>query len=488
MFLWKNSLYKHILFNIIFLLSNCQVKIPLTFFPIYNINLTSPSNIFEYYIEQRIYANLEIGEPKQIIQIPLNFDSNDFYIVDDDVFSNDSQKFSNFKFYDSDSSKDHNIIDEDYKNGDYFDLATYDNDTFYFNNKKNVLEFYSPIVYDYCDSGGIGMQLLPQSDINDATIDEKRTFFGKLKQIGVANDYYWSIFYNSKEYKKQDEGFLLLGCLPHEIKDTDLGYYKKGSFKEKNKGTFYMPFSNPPIKNILEIDSIYSYEGNNINKNIEDFPSGNTDYKKYLLDYSLGGIKIPKNLQIFYHRVFEEYIIKGECFNDTFKKKSYIFYYCKNNKTIINKIKNVFPGLNLRSQDLRYNFTLEAKDLFIEEKNLIFCLIYFSTSSYDKQFIMGKPFLKKYQFALNYKMQNIIFYRDDERGGGDLGNKISIQVFVVVLIGTIVLVLLISYIIFKFYLYERFFRKKRANELDDGDYYYPQKEENENEKASLTVN
>ena len=75
-----------------------------------------------------------------------------------------------------------------------------------------------------------------------------------------------------------------------------------------------------------------------------------------------------------------------------------------------------------------------------------------------------------------------------KRAGGALGNKISIQVFVVVLIGTIVLVLLISYIIFKFYLYERFFRKKRANELDDGDYYYPQKEENENEKASLTVN
>ena len=200
-------MYKHILFNIIFLLSNCQVKIPLTFFPIYNINLTSPSNIFEYYIEQRIYANLEIGEPKQIIQIPLKFDSNDFYIVDDDFFLNDSQKFSNFKFYDSDSSKDHNIIDEDYKNGDYFDLATYDNDTFYFNNKKNVLEFYSPIVYDYCDSWGVGMQLLPSSDINDATIDEKITFFGKLKQIGVANDIIGAYFIIQKNIKNKMKDF-----------------------------------------------------------------------------------------------------------------------------------------------------------------------------------------------------------------------------------------------------------------------------------------
>ena len=120
MFLWKNSLHKHILFNIIFLLSNCQVKIPLTFFPLYNINFTTPSNIFQYYIEQIINANLEIGEPKQIIQIPLKFDSNDFYIVDDDFFLNDSQKFSNFKFYNSDNSKDHYIIDEDYKNCDYF--------------------------------------------------------------------------------------------------------------------------------------------------------------------------------------------------------------------------------------------------------------------------------------------------------------------------------------------------------------------------------
>ncbi len=51
------------------------------------------------------------------------------------------------------------------------------------------------------------MQLLASSDINDATIDEKITFFGKLKQIGVVNDIIGAYFIIQKNIKNKMKDF-----------------------------------------------------------------------------------------------------------------------------------------------------------------------------------------------------------------------------------------------------------------------------------------
>ena len=60
----------------------------------------------------------------------------------------------------------------------------------------------------------------------------EKSFFYMMKNINMADSYDWSIFFNSKSYQKEEEGFLLLGCLPHET-NSDLGYYKSGTFNEK---------------------------------------------------------------------------------------------------------------------------------------------------------------------------------------------------------------------------------------------------------------
>ena len=523
----KISLKQYFLINIVLLLYNSQIKIPLTFFPVYSINFTTPANIIQYYIEQRAYANFEIGSPKQTVQIPLKFDSNDFYIIDNDILHNDTTRFSGFKLYDSSKSSNYMIIEEDFRNGYDFDLAQYAMDTFYFNNKSYSVEFYSPLDYDYCDSGGIGMQLNPPSNIYNATPNKERTFIEKLKKRELAKEYSWSIFYNTKENTKQDEGFLLIGCLPHEINDNDLGYYKKGTFKENNTRRINLPYSGGLADNILEIDLIYGYEGNNKSKKIEDFSSGISKYKRFYLDYNSGGIKVPKNLQSYYQRVFEEYILKGECFSDTFNGKNNLFYYCKNDKNIINEIKSVFPGINLNSRDLEYNFTIEADDLFIEEKDFVFCLVYFST--YYNQFSLGKPFLKKYQFTINLDQKTLTHYNiseeenqeeeyqeeenqeeenqeeenqeeenqeeyeeedqnkeeeeeeqeEEEENNNGEGNKydkdnknnLSLGVILGITFGGIVFILLIAFIIYKFYLKERTSRTINENIMNNKNDY-----------------
>ena len=466
-----------------FFLYNCQLKIPFKYFPVYNYNYSSPSQIMESIIQQKLYANIEIGTPKKTIQIPLFFNSNDFYISDCPKKEFESGTFSDLKFYNqSDSTTNEDLDDyEDYYayNGELFEVATYHKDRFYFNNNNYELEFYIPTTYKEVNSGGIGMLLLPYSEFTDSTPNIEKSFFGKLKKKKLINQYYWSIFFNSREYKKEEEGFILLGILPHEI-DGDLGLYQKGYFNEKYIKTVNMADIRPYIKNTFEMDMIYAYEGNNKNKVIVDFPSGNNDYRKVELDYHSGGVKAPANLRQYYHRVFEKYFANGECFNDTLKRNSYTFYYCKNNKDTISKIKSVFPGVNLLSRDLTYNFTLEADDLFVEEKDYVFCLLYFSSSSSDKIWLMGKPFLRKYLFIINYEQKYFSFYYDTDKNKEDKGNNgISPTVLWIVVCVTVVLVSIICFLVFRFYLYEKLFRKKRANELDE-DFEYTAKGDNYN--------
>ena len=478
MFNKENFLKNAFLLNILFLLYNSIVKIPLNFYPIDKINFSDPSGIMEYYVDQLAYANFEIGSERQKVQIPLKFDTNDFYLVDNSSFAYDPKKFSGYKMYDSSISESHEIIDEDLTYGDAFEIGTYHRDDFYFNNKKYPLEFYLTLSYSYSDSGGIGMQLYPSNDIPDSSRDIKMTFLEKLKVAKLSTKNIWTIFYNTKNNILEDEGFILIGAFPDEL-NSDLGYYKKEYFYNVIKNV-NMPLSQNQFIFGFEIDSIIGYKGNT-NQIIEDFPYGTISFKNIQLNYNSGGIYLPKNIQKFYTTIFEEYI-NSTCFQGKFNGFTNYFYYCKNDKKVINKIKESFPRIILKSNDFAFNFTLEADDVFVEHNDYVICLIYFTTTS-DNVFKFGKPFLKKYLFTFNYDSKNVYFYlpgesgkENDKQNGKKKDNKVSIVILIIAIIATVIVVSVICYLIFKFFLYERFFRKKRANELEDADYEYTTQE------------
>ena len=56
------------------------IIIPLDFIPVFKFNETNSSHIMRNVVYTKAYSNIEIGMPKQMIQIPLDFESNDFYI------------------------------------------------------------------------------------------------------------------------------------------------------------------------------------------------------------------------------------------------------------------------------------------------------------------------------------------------------------------------------------------------------------------------
>ena len=480
------------LLNIIIFFSNCQLKIPLKYFPYYKYNDSTPSTIFLGLVKQQLYANIDIGTPKRTIQIPLAFDSNDFYIADSPKKEYPSDRFNDLMFYNSTSSSSYegDEDDEHYYSfqGELFDSATYQRDKFYFNNKEYTIGFYVPLKYREVDSGGIGMLLLPYTDSTDSTPDRTRTFYENLRKLGLVKQYYWSIFYNSQKATREEEGFLLLGALPHEM-DSDLAYYKQGYFNEKYKKNVNIADLGQSIKISFDTDSLYAYEGTNKNKKIEDF---SPKIKRIELDYHSGGVIAPGSLKDYYHRFFEAYILKGECFNETTVRKSITFYYCKNNKETISKIKSSFPGINFISNDLNYSYTLDSEDLFIEEKGYVFCLLYFSSSStsYPSRWMMGKPFLRKYPFTVNIDEKYLSFYSDTDQNkspSNDDGNQskgISVTSLWIIVCCTVVIISILSFLIFRFFLYEKYFKKKRANELED-DYDYTAKND---KKDNLNIN
>ena len=482
------------LLHLLYYILNCQLTIPLTYFPFYKYNSSTPSTIMNNIVIQRLYANIDIGTPRKTIQIPIVFNSNDFFIGDDPKKIYPENRFSDLKFYKSDSTTLEQVEDDSsgeyYSyNGDIFEAGTYNRDNFYFNNQIYGIEFYLPLVYREVNSGGIGFQLYPINELIDSTQDIRRTFFEKLKKKKLINNYFWTVFYISKENQKEGEATLLLGCLPEEF-DGDLGYYKKGTFLEENRKTINIPIRSIPIENKFDMDEIYAYEGVDNSKLIDDFPNGNNEYKKVELDYHYGGVKVPNKLQEYYHRVFEVYFSSENCLNDTFN--GYTFYYCKKNEEILSKIKKVFPRIIFRSFDLTSNFTLDYNDLFMEESNYVFCLLYFSSTT-DRIWKLGKPFLKKYHFTFNYNEKYISFYlntddngknngnseqNEGEKNEGDKNGGVSYVALVIIIIGTIILVLVVCFLVFKFFLYDKFFRKKRTNELDDNDFEYISKEDN----------
>lgn len=479
------SLKNYFIFNILFLLSNCIVKIPLNYYPIDNKNFSDPSGIFEYYVDQMAYANFEIGSKRQKVQIPLRFDTNEFYIVDNSSFIYDPKKFSGFKMYNLSNSETYDIIDEEMSYGECFQMAYYYKDDFYFNNKAYSLNFYLTLSYDGHDSGGIGMQLNPYSNMYE--FSKGKAFLDELNKVELKKKNIWTIFYNSKKNILEDEGFILIGGFPEEL-NSSLGYYKKDFFK-KEKNSINMLISKLSSYERFdfgfEIDAIYGYKGNK-DQIIDDFLNGNINYKIVHLNYNSGGISLPNALNKYYTDVFEKYLNIKQCFQGRYNGYSNYFYYCKKDKKIIKEIKNSFPRIILKSNDLTFNFTLEAEDVLIEQNNYVICLIYFSTTTGDNSFKFGKPFLKKYLFSFNYENKEVYFYKPEEKEKEN-DNGITIVLLIIIIITVIIVVSVISFFLFKFILYEKIFKKKRAEELNDDDYDYTSKENMGNDALNINT-
>ena len=449
---------KYKLFSLFFSFIQCFLIIPLKYLPIYKINNSTHSDIYNSIINTKLYAKIELGIPKQNIEIPLDFESNDFYISDINFKNNDSKVELNpdIKYYDSYKSISLFPLEDIYLDGNNFYLGEYSKDIFYFNDTKYELEFYLPIKLKKIESGGIGLLL------NTLSYNSDRTFLKRIKEKGLIEDYYLSIIYNN------DNISLIIGKLPHELNDiTNINDFNIDNLKYTNA-----EIQNGIVKNIFHIDDIII----NQNNKIYTFE----EIEKIELDYHLGGIELPIILLPIYDNFFGENIYKQKCFKEELDiPKKISFFFCKNDNIIKNIIYQDFPNIEFYNKELNTNFSLDLNDLIYIKNNYIYFLLFFdySNKTNNHEIVMGKPFLKKYQFSFAPD-KKLLFYYDKSQKKMKIdeiiiNNDKNIFVIIIAVIIAFITIFILFFMFLKFY-FSRYRKKtKKAYELEDEYIYDP---------------
>ena len=110
------------------------------------------------------------------------------------------------------------------------------------------------------------------------------------------------------------------------------------------------------------------------------------------------------------------------------------------------------------------------------KNNYVYFLFFFdkSDSMDNKKIIMGKPFLKKYQFSFEPNNKLIYFYsqfntKQDNIKPNDSNNYI----YILIVLCSFLFVSLIFFLFFKFYFIKLMNRTKKAYELEDEYDYIP---------------
>ena len=310
-------------------------------------------------------------------------------------------------------------------------------------------------------------------------------FFEQLKKLNFTNNYYWSFNYSSL-----DKGNIIIGILPHEY-----------NFSQKfNKSNFVEIYTNSMdgfLQWGLGLDDIYFNINNKKIKVGGEIDEGNFDFDK--------GIIVGSNtyreeiIKYFFQDLFDKNICKEEIYTANI---NYSMIIC--DKNFEDKISN-FPNLHLYNRDLKTEFELNYSDLFILVNNKYYFFVVFRRGKIietNKTWILGIPFLKKFNFVMNSDKKTIGYYvinqidqnddddnnnknNEDENGKKNNGwnifrDGISWRTIIEILVGIILIGIAVFFAV-KLYCNKK---KKKPYELQDDDYdYFDNKHDNNNNKA-----
>ena len=461
---------------LIFLISSiyCFVKIPVKYYPYKVFNETNPSNIMHNIVIKNLYASIELGSPKQKIQIPISFETNDFYISKSYTKINDNKnELLNLKYFDEESSNSITYLDESnvYYGVNFF-LGTKTKDLFYFGNKKLETEFYLAEHLEEALPGELGLQLNPVTDLNTAFNSIEKSFLKIIKNNGLTNNYVYTIlFEDNKNLKDKDiDGYLYIGDYLHDINEN----YDYNTLTSINA---YI-FQNVVLPE-FEMTKLVIYKNNNPNDILNEIQL-NRNYLRVKLDYNFCGIQGSEIIRPY----LEENLFTKEnnCHKDFYSYQGkFYFYYCDNNPSIIRKIKNNFPTLKFFHQDFNYDFIIKGDDLFIEKDGHVYCLMVFDDFK-KYSWRLGKPFLNNYKFMLDEEAKKILFYsvKDEVNVRGMEKNSLVVLIIFLVIIFSFLGFILARKI------YRTHIRKPRNILDDDFEYNTPEKKYNKRSNIEMS--
>ena len=458
------------------------------------IKNTSDKNLVNTISRNLVYINLNIGQNAQTISTFIEMTTTDLTIKDMAIKGrNKIGQIRNMNFtyrdnyllksifrnvyYDSKISESYTFINECfYRIKDFLSIKNLcGNETIFFRQKNNINDKENIKTIDLY----MRFQEMEEFDHRPAIIGFSyyNNFISELKEKHEINSYDFSFKYTNT---KEESGELIMGDLPH-IYDSD--NYKEENLRSANiiKGPTVYWGINFDIylssKYKTKKDFILSVEEDGFFYIEEFFITGSQKYFTY----------IEEN---FFQKYIDKRICSKSFYNKAYYTESFFYFMC--NIEDENKRKEFFdefPDLIFSQRDMDYKFRLTAEDLFTiipDGKRILFNVDFVYNRN---KWILGKPFLKKYQLIFNSDSNTISYYinpnnkiiNKEEGNKGGNGLKIFLIIFFVILA-------FIVGIVFGRALCIKYNRKLRANELEDNFSYIVNDRIKENENEATDIN
>ena len=444
--------HKYFFLSLIFLI-NCAYKDNkyLIFNFRTNINLAevNDENYMLKKADQKIYVDLDIGEPAQ--KIPMTISTWQFptYIISKDVTDNIKVKFDYEKS--NTYTKAYDFLIEKIPKYD-FSKGFYSKDTLGLN--PALKDFYFMLatengIFSKNISGEIGLaKKNPEKDY-PYNYPGMTNFIQQLLDNNLIDKKFLGIIYDT-EY----EGKLIFG-------DYEDGIEKNYEIKENNE--FSLDSSDTWL---LKFDlSCIGGKDKTILYEIKD------TFGYFRIEY---GLMIGSTT--FRDNFVRDYFINKGCQNTTvYASFALTVYYCTDKSQF-----NDFPDISFKKPG-KFNFTFTKDELFVQRGNkYIFQIVFEIFANEGVTFWkLGQTFFRKYGIFLKEENNNyykLAFYLAQSKDNSDDGKGTNSQVIIIIVLSIILAILITGIVIYFVYFYPKR-RKKRAQELNDDDFEYtPNKE------------
>ena len=413
-----------------------------------------PEKYFFNLFNNELKINLKVGSHHQSIPCYLNLNSHTVYICgSDSELHNGQPKYEEYK------STTYTNLSNTISSESFYVIGMASKDQICINdNQVTDLKFYlaktrfssQELIYS-CMIGLGYEQVFYDDDDAEGYLEEIESFLSQLKNANLINKKVFFIKYNDND----DNGEIIFGAFPHEIKDK---YYE--DCLEEN----YIEGDNVYTSDIQIVWSIkgYIYSGEKLLFNYlssidfelnQGFIIGSYSYKKEVLN-----------------NFFSEKLTKGECYTQEVyqQKKAFDGFYCKKNIDITK-----FENLRIILDKIKYRIDLTYDDLFTLNGDYLYFNVLFTQDEdeFKNDFILGKPVFRKYPIVFNFvrRSEKIGFYNNlsYKKNGQNInnvneGNGSGKKLTILLIIIGIVIICLLSYIIIR---YCRRPRKQKVNEL-----------------------
>jgi len=419
----------------IFIFTNSSSIIRLPFYRLIpsssNIN---PKNFPSLFFETNYYTNITLGSNNQIIPMRLSFKYYHSFITIVNYTGGDFIKFDPDKSttYEKKNFGERYFVFINIRKGidskENFHLKSKDNKLIYCNNIEFIL------ATDLLDniSGDLGMKL--------STKDEQ---FNRLLNFSFIINLHKNNYIKRQiftiNFFNENKGEIMIGNTPDDYSNLDIETFK---------------YSYAPVN-----DDGYSW-------GFKDLISY-LDNKKINIKYEYAEFQIESNIispvsnylqkinEIFFNNLSND----SKCIfvnNNNY----FHFYHCDKDINIIN-----FPILKIYQKEINYSFELTSDDLFEDYGDRKYFLVNFLNND-DNKWILGKPFLKKYNFTYSFDSKTVgLFFgikeqKEQKRSKDYEFNK----VWIFVIVFAVIIIILAGVIVI---LLKKIPRKKRVNELEE---------------------